>query len=162
NDYGWWRGKNDQGEVGLFPSTYIEEIKAQETKTQEIKTQEAKTQEAKTQEAKTQETQPTETLKVTEKINEPELDNKAGVGAESDEQQASSVASKSKRPASLHSQSSDVPNSKQAWSYEDSPTLPKSPPPPITASTTTKKNSIHESPSPTSTSTVPSPITSPP
>ncbi|CAJ0867922.1 19103_t:CDS:2 [Entrophospora sp. SA101] len=100
--------------------------------------------------------------RLTEKINEPELDNKAGVGAESDEQQASSVASKSKRPASLHSQSSDVPNSKQAWSYEDSPTLPKSPPPPITASTTTKKNSIHESPSPTSTSTVPSPITSPP
>ncbi|CAH1762239.1 9550_t:CDS:10 [Entrophospora sp. SA101] len=144
-DDGWWRGKNDQGEVGLFPSTYIEEIKAQETKTQEIKTQEAKTQEAKTQEAKTQETQPTETLKTT-----------------SDEQQASSVSSKSKRPASLHSQSSDVPNSKQAWSYEDSPTLPKSPPPPITASTTTKKNSIHESPSPTSTSTVPSPITSPP
>nr|CAG8565350.1 2655_t:CDS:10 [Entrophospora candida] len=157
-DDGWWRGKNDQGEVGLFPSTYIEEIKAQETKTQETKTQEAKTQEAKTQEAKTQETQPTETLKVTEKVNEPELENKTT----SDEQQASSVSSKSKRPASLHSQSSEVPNSKQAWNYEDSPTLPKSPPPPITASTTTKKNSIHESPSPTSTSTVPSPITSPP
>nr|CAG8580693.1 8140_t:CDS:10 [Entrophospora candida] len=95
---------------------------------------------------------------VTEKVNEPELENKTT----SDEQQASSVSSKSKRPASLHSQSSEVPNSKQAWNYEDSPTLPKSPPPPITASTTTKKNSIHESPSPTSTSTVPSPITSPP
>ncbi|CAJ0832089.1 12601_t:CDS:10 [Entrophospora sp. SA101] len=111
-DDGWWRGKNDQGEVGLFPSTS---------------------------------TQPKSVAETT-----------------SDEQQASSVSSKSKRPASLHSQSSDVPNSKQAWSYEDSPTLPKSPPPPITASTTTKKNSIHESPSPTSTSTVPSPITSPP
>ncbi|CAG8460571.1 28159_t:CDS:2 [Gigaspora margarita] len=26
-DDGWWRGKNEQGETGLFPSTYVTEIK---------------------------------------------------------------------------------------------------------------------------------------
>ncbi|GET03206.1 nostrin isoform X1 [Rhizophagus clarus] len=27
HDIGWWKGKNEQGKEGLFPSTYVKEIK---------------------------------------------------------------------------------------------------------------------------------------
>ncbi|PKY39821.1 hypothetical protein RhiirA4_453080 [Rhizophagus irregularis] len=140
DDEGWWTGRNEQGKVGMFPSTYVKEIKQTEVQQK----RQSVSEDATVEEVERQESSEVP-VTITQEVftSEP-----ASVSADSP-------------PSSIHSSSYEVNN-------EDSPTLPKSPPPPMKRTTNetssppttnrrstydataSKRRSTHESTSPTS------------
>ncbi|RIA98151.1 hypothetical protein C1645_813202 [Glomus cerebriforme] len=108
-DDGWWRGRDEQGKTGIFPSTYVKEIKQLE----EVQ----------------QKSQP-DTEEVT--VEEVERHDSSEIPAATTQEEVftsePAPVSADSPPSSIHSSSYDIHS-------EDSPTLPKSPPPPMRRTT---------------------------
>ncbi|CAG8507662.1 2498_t:CDS:10 [Paraglomus brasilianum] len=189
SDEGWWKGRNEQGEMGLFPSPYVEEVAAVEenkaTKTdneslqtkiaeetqlsdKNVEDEDRKDTEAMTDEPVSQpEEQATELVK---KPSTKSVTRSKTLGASATQRPSSP---KSARPASVHS-SQSTPHSRQTSSSTDSPTenIPPVPTrrstheslPKQSKETTTKRRSTYDlppSPSPKSPNQDSPPIKSP-